>query len=190
MLDRGLITTSAEQAGGGQITLQVNRLIDLQKSSIVSSVGQATGNAGDISIDPDFLVLDDSRILAQAVAGSGGDIAIVADNLLISPDSLINAEAGEEGIDGTVVTSEPAVDLASALVVLDAPLLDAEALLLEPCALRDDVGASSFIGVGRGGLPASPDQPLGSAYMPPAAPADAAVRPAASTLALPCSGAF
>ena len=188
VLDRGVISTSALQAGGGRITIQVGKLIDLQKSLIASSVFQDTGNAGDIRIDPDFLVLDDSQILAQAVAGSGGDIRIVADHLVLSPDSLINAEAGEAGVDGTVATSEPAVDLASALVVLAAPLLDADSLLREPCAARQDVGTSSFIGVGRGGLPAAPDRPLGSAYRSAEAQAAAgatSIRPAA--LRLPCS---
>ena len=47
-------------------------------------------------------------------------------------------------------------------------LLDASALLRERCAVRRDVGASSFTATGRGGLPPSPDQPLGSAYRPPA----------------------
>jgi hypothetical protein len=190
VLDRGEISTSAQQAGGGRITIQVSELIDLQDSRIESSVAQEAGNAGDISIDPDFLVLDDSAILARADAGVGGDISIVADNLVVSPDSLINAEAGEAGVDGTVVTSEPAVDLASALVVLAAPPLDADALLREPCALRRDVGTSSFTGVGRGGLPAAPDRPLGSAYRS-AAEGGAApgtnVRPAALTLAMHCS---
>jgi len=188
--DRSEISTSAVEAGGGQITIEVDRLIDLRKSLISSSVAREAGNAGDITIDPDFLVLDDSAILARADAGVGGDISIVADNLVVSPDSLINAEAGEEGIDGTVATSEPAVDLASALVVLAAPPLDADALLREPCALRQDVGTSSFTGVGRGGLPAAPDRPLGSAYRS-AAEGGAApgtnVRPAALTLAMHCS---
>jgi filamentous hemagglutinin family protein len=187
VLDRSDIFTTARDAGGGQITLQVGDLIDLQNSSIASSVAEAAGNAGDITIDSSFLVLDDSQILARAVAGRGGDIRIVADHLVLSPDSLINAEAGEEGVDGTVVTSEPAVDL-GALVVLDVALLDADALLRQRCAARQDVGASSFTGVGRGGLPASPDRPLGSTYRSPAEEqaADKAARPAA--LVISCSG--
>jgi filamentous hemagglutinin family protein len=189
VLDRGRISTSSQQSGGGRITIQVRELIDLQKSSIESSVAQEAGNAGDISIDPHFLVLDDSQILARAVAGRGGDISIVADNLVLSPDSLINAEAGEAGVDGTVATSEPAVDLASALVVLAAPLLDADSLLREPCAARQDVGTSSFTGAGRGGLPAAPDRPLGSAYGPAVDAEATSVRPAALTIALPCAGA-
>ena len=172
--------------------IRVGRLIDLQKSLIESSVAQDAGNAGDISIDPDFLILDDSQILARAVAGRGGDIRIVASNLVVSPDSLIDAEAGEEGVDGTVATSEPEVDLSSALVVLDVGLLDADALLRERCAARDDVGASSLTGTGRGGLPPSPDQPLGSAYSRPREvdPTAAAQRSAGFTLAMPCEGPF
>jgi len=38
-------------------------------------------------------------------------------------------------------------------------------LLRERCASRRDVGASSFTGVGRGGLPPSPDTPLTTGYL-------------------------
>ena len=37
--------------------------------------------------------------------------------------------------------------------------------LRERCGARRDIGASSFTGVGRGGLPPSPDGPLASAYV-------------------------
>jgi hypothetical protein len=81
------------------------------------------------------------------------------------------------------------VDLASTLVVLDAGLLNADALLRERCAARRDVGASSFTGTGRGGLPPSPDQPLGTAYSSEVGPAATSHRPAASTLGMRCAGA-
>jgi hypothetical protein len=45
-------------------------------------------------------------------------------------------------------------------VVLEGALLDAASRLRERCATRRDIGASSFTGVGRGGLPPSPDGPL------------------------------
>jgi hypothetical protein len=48
--------------------------------------------------------------------------------------------------------------------VLEVPLLDAASLLRERCVARRDVGASSFTGIGRGGLPPGPDQPLMSDY--------------------------
>jgi hypothetical protein len=84
------------------------------------------------------------------------------------------------------VVSTPDSDLIGGLVVLDVGLLDADALLRERCAARHDVGASSFTGSGRGGLPPSPDQPLGSAYGPP----PGAVRTAAAALTIPCHGAL
>jgi hypothetical protein len=49
-------------------------------------------------------------------------------------------------------------------VVLEGALLDAASRLRERCATRRDIGASSFTGVGRGGLPPSPDGPLAGGY--------------------------
>jgi large exoprotein involved in heme utilization and adhesion len=165
-LDDGTITTQAAAGGGGRIAIEIGELGDLRASAITTSVaGDATSTAGDITLDPRFLVLDGSRIVAEALEGRGGDIRITVDSLLQSPDSLISASAGPAGIDGTVVISTPEVDLSGGLVVLDAATRDAAALLRERCAARRDLGASSFTGVGRGGLPAGPDAPLTSAYL-------------------------
>jgi large exoprotein involved in heme utilization and adhesion len=165
-LDDGTITTEAAAAGGGRIAIEVGELIDLQDSRITTSVaGDATTTAGDITLDPRFIVLDDSRIVAEANEGRGGNIRITVDNLIQSPDSLISASAGPAGIDGTAVVSTPEVDLSGGLLVLEAALLDAASQLRERCGARHDIGASSFTGVGRGGLPPSPDGPLASAYV-------------------------
>jgi hypothetical protein len=164
-VNAGEIRSSSEASGGGEITIRVSELVDLRQGAIESSVfGGAETTAGDIMIDPRFLVLDRSSIIARADAGRGGNIRIAADNLILSPDSVINAEAGDEGIDGTVVVSMPEVDLSGGLVVLEGALLDAASQLRERCGARRDIGASSFTGVGRGGLPASPDGPLTSTY--------------------------
>ena len=107
--------------------------------------------------------------MADAREGAGGNIQIVADNFLASPDSVVDASS-DLGIDGVVQIEAPDVDLAGGLVVLDARLLDAAAQLRGRCGARRDIGASSFVGVGRGGLPASPDGPLASAYLAAAPP--------------------
>lgn len=140
-------------------------LIDLQESTITTSVCGGTGTTvGDITIDPRFVILDGSRILAQAAAGRGGNISITVDDLIHSPDSVTSASAGPAGIDGTVVISTPEVDLSGGLVALEGALLDAASQLRERCGVRRDIGASSFTGVGRGGLPPSPDGQLAGAY--------------------------
>jgi len=164
VLRRATISSGAERSGGGRITITAADLIELRDAEIGTSVARLAGRAGDIDIDPRFLVLDRGNILARADAGIGGDIRIAADNLLLAPGSLINAEAGETGVDGTVVVSAPEVDLSGGLVVLESAFLDAASLLRERCAARRDVEASSFTGAGRGGLPANPDGPLLSSY--------------------------
>jgi hypothetical protein len=72
--------------------------------------------------------------------------------------SLIRAEAlGPFGVPGTVTVSAPNVDAGSALGVLAAAYVDPSALLRESCAARGARAGSSFIGAGRGALPAGPD---------------------------------
>ena len=68
-------------------------------------------------------------------------------------------------VDGTIVVNAPEVDLSGGLVVLEGALLDAASQLRERCRARRDIGASSFTGVGRGGLPPGPDAPLAGAYL-------------------------
>jgi large exoprotein involved in heme utilization and adhesion len=163
-LDDGTITTEAAAGGGGRIAIEVGLLIDLLGSEITTSVaGDATTTAGDLTLDPRFIVLEGSRIVAEASEGRGGNIRITVDNLIQLPDSLISASAGPAGIDGTVVISTPEVDLSGGLVVLEGAVVDI-AGLRERCAVRRDIGASSFTGVGRGGPPPSPDGPLADAY--------------------------
>jgi len=173
VLDRAEITTSSASAGGGGIQLLVRDLIDLRDSAVTTSV--AGGNdptAGNIRIDPTILIIDGSTIEADADSGSGGNVRIIADNVLVPEGDLegllargeISASGATEEVDGTLAISAPEADLTGGLVVLDPGLLDAASQLRERCAARRDIGASSFTGIGRGGLPPGPDQPLMSDY--------------------------
>ena len=90
-----------------------------------------------------------------------GDITISAGDLLQSPDSMIEASGA---ISGTITITTREQDVAGQLAVLEGAFLDAGSLLRQRCAARRDIGASSFTGVGRGGLPASPDGPLLTSY--------------------------
>jgi large exoprotein involved in heme utilization and adhesion len=181
-IDNAFIGTESRAAGGGQIELRVGDLLFLTDAGEISSsvFGGTTTTAGDITIDPQFLILDGSQIIAQAAEGRGGNIRIVVDNLIQSPDSRIDASAGPAGINGTVVINTPDADVTGGLVALNAAVLDAAALLRERCAARRDVGASSFTGVGRGGLPASPDASQASVYRDPFDTTDGSARRDAS----------
>jgi hypothetical protein len=164
-LDEGFITTVSDNTGGGRITFKVGELLELRDGSEISSsvFGGADTTAGNITIDPRFLVLDDSSILAQANEGTGGSIDIVADNILRSPGSRIDASS-RLGIDGTVSTSAPEVDLTGRLAVLEGVFLDAASQLRKRCGERRGGGTGSFTGMGRGGVGVGPDGPLPGFY--------------------------
>ena len=66
------VTTEAKQADGGNIEISANNIIDLEGSQITSSVGQGFGKGGNITIDPDFVILNGSKIIANAYGGPGG----------------------------------------------------------------------------------------------------------------------
>ena len=153
------ITAETEIADAGDIEITAGQLIDLEDSAITTSVAGGRGGGGNIRIDPRFVVLDSSRIVANAFEGAGGDISIAADSFLRSPDSVVDASS-QLGLPGTVATAVPEVDVASGLVSPQAEFLNPSALLRERCDERRTTGTSSFTGVGRGGVDLSPDAPM------------------------------
>lgn len=158
------ITTQATTAGGGAINIRAADTVGLAYSRITTSVADGSGNGGNILIDPVFVVLDHSQILARAFAGNGGDITISTQYLFISPfgalDQSINASS-ERGISGSIVVISPNSDVGTRIAALNSSYVDAASRLRETCASRAGRTGNSFTGVGRGGLPASPD---GAAY--------------------------
>jgi hypothetical protein len=127
-------------------------------------VHAAVGNGGNILIDPNFLILERSRIVAQAVEGHGGNITIVADNYLPSADSVVSASS-QLGVSGAVEIVGPRVDLNGSLVVLPSELREAVAVLRNSCAARSALPQSSLTGAGRGGLPQDPEASVPALYL-------------------------
>ena len=162
VLDRGAdIVTLSESGGGGGITIQADDYISVSGpgGNITSTVANDDGDAGDILIETPVLALGDGSILAQADAGSGGDIQVSVNDLILSPTAEINAEAGATGVDGTVAVSSPESDVSGGLVAFDGRFLDVSSLLRERCAARRADESSSFtLGTG-GALPADLDAP-------------------------------
>jgi large exoprotein involved in heme utilization and adhesion len=158
-LDNANIEARTETANGGNITLAVGRLFDLHNSSVTTSVAGGMGSGGNIFINPPLMVLDNSRIQANALQGSGGNITIRASRLIRTPDSVIQASS-ELGLSGTITIAAPNTDIAGSLVVLPETFFDASTHLRETCAARGGRPASSFSAGGRGGLPPDPGAPL------------------------------
>lgn len=155
------ISTSAWRADGGNIDIQAGNMIRLINGNISASVGggpQTVG--GNISIDPQYVILGNSRIVANAYEGHGGNVRIVSNIFLADPYSTVDASSAL-GIDGTVDIQAPIRIVSGLLSPLSQEFVNATALLREPCMARLKGGKySSFIVGGRDALPLEPGGPL------------------------------
>jgi filamentous hemagglutinin family protein len=155
------ITTETLNADGGNIDMSAHNLLGLSNSYITTSVQGGLGNGGNISIDPRFVTLNGSSIIANAYGGNGGNISIISDYLLSSPDSKVQASS-QLGISGTINITAPDIDLTGSLTVLPSNYLDAVSLMRDRCEALSDEKASSLVVIGRGGMPIEPDDFLPS----------------------------
>jgi len=136
------------------------RLVDSKITTSVKGGSQTTG--GNISIDPEFVILRNSKIIANAYEGTGGNIDIVSDMFLADPDSLIDASSSL-GIDGQVDIQSPVTHVNSLVAPLTKDFRSVVALLRKPCTARLHKGEySSFMIKGRDSLPVEPGRSLSS----------------------------
>ena len=128
------IRASALGADGGNIVVNATQRVQLDNSEISTSVGSGAGNGGNISIDPVFVILDNSAIRANAFGGSGGNIQIVAENFIATPTSLVEAVAkSSNGIDGTVYINTPERDLSGQISRAAMGYQEGKAVDTSPC---------------------------------------------------------
>lgn len=157
-MNNASISTAAANADGGNIKVTASDRVYLKNSDITAAVGGGLGNGGNVDIDPQFVVLSGSNVLASAIGGNGGNITVVADHFVSSPDSVLNASS-QLGINGTISILSPDEEVNSNQVELPAAYLDAAGLLKERCSARHPGGQSSFVVAGRDSLPEAPDSP-------------------------------
>jgi len=156
-LEQSSIETRAEAAGGGNINIEVEQLIYLNQSSVsATALGDASGSdGGNVTIDPIFFIIRESAITAQALAGNGGRIDLVAQNFILDAESLIDASS-EQGIDGEVAIDSPNQDVNTNVEQLDTGFADLSDLISDPCAIGK-VAQSRLIVESLDSLPAAPD---------------------------------
>ena len=137
-------------------------MVRLINSQVSTSVKDGTGGGGNITIDPQFVILQNSQIIAQAFAGSGGAINVTAGVFLADPSSRVNASS-QQGPQGTVNIQSPVQNLGEQLTPLSQQFSSAAALLAQRCAARVADGKfSTFVVAGREGLPVEPGGILAS----------------------------
>jgi len=163
---------AAETAGGdkGNINLFSRNIRLLDESNITTNAQNATG--GNIKIDTDTLVgLGNSDITANADEGRGGRVEINAQGIFglefrdsPTPDNDITSTSTfGSSFNGDVILNISQVDPTSGLNELPGSPVDAEAILANDlCGFENNriAGGSSFFITGKGGLPASADDPV------------------------------
>lgn len=164
VMNNSSMTTEASQASGGQITIITPEMIRVINGQVSTSVAgsEADTAGGNILIDPQFVVLQNGQIIAQAVAGEGGDINIIAGAFLADPGSLVSASS-QRGISGVVNIQAQIQNLGEQLTPLSEEFSSAAELLAQQCAARVVDGKfSTFVVSGREGLPVEPGGYLAS----------------------------
>ena len=151
------VTTEARAADGGNVLANVGYMMRLINSKITTSVGggpQTVG--GNIDTNSEYVILQNSRIIANAYEGRGGNIGIDAGTFLADPNSLVDASSAL-GIDGTVDIRAVVQSIAGVVQPLPKDFVSAGDLLRTPCEarLRGDKDGSLVV-KGRDGLPVEP----------------------------------
>ena len=136
------ISTDSASAGGGGITINAVNQLQLINSAITTSVNGGGGNAGNIDIDPIFVILEGSTIRANAFDGDGGSIHIQAQHFFIDPDSVVEASS-QLGIDGSIEIDSPGADDKVVIETLPQTFVDSSQMLQSTCAAQA-LGKSSF----------------------------------------------
>ena len=112
---------------------------------------------GSITIDPQFVLLQNSQIVANAFQGRGGNIRIQAQQaFLADPASQVSASSAL-GINGQVAIQAPVTSISGAIAPLPQAFAQAAELLRSRCAERLREGTvSRFVIGGRDGVPLEP----------------------------------
>jgi filamentous hemagglutinin family protein len=162
LLNKSLVTTEAKLASGGNIKIKAVDLIRIANSKISSSVqGDASTAGGNITIDPNTVILQNAQIRANAIQGSGGNITITTPTFLADQFSLVDASS-QFGLNGRVTIQSPTSNLSGTVTQLASKPTATPALLQNRCVALAGGGQSSFIVAGRDALPAEPGGWLGS----------------------------
>ncbi|OUL20711.1 hypothetical protein BV375_30650 [Nostoc sp. 106C] len=175
--NKGKITAETRTGNGGNILLNLQKLLLLRNGSQISTTAgnrQFAGDGGNITINSPFIVAvpqENSDIKADAFTGKGGRVNITTKGIFgivprSQPTQLSEITASSEfGVQGFVTINTPDVDPARGLLQLPANLVDATQQIASSCTPRGQK-VGRFIATGRGGLPLSPNEPLrGSAVI-------------------------
>ncbi|MGP0593213.1 two-partner secretion domain-containing protein [Nitrospira sp. T9] len=167
LINKATVTTEADQASGGNITLTANEMIQLVDSTISSSVkGDETTGGGNVTLDPDFIILQNSQILAKAVDGQGGNISLIASKaVLLDAQSTLDASS-QTGISGSVTIESPIQVLSGTIAPLPDQPVNVATLYASRCVAGEGGHFSTFVDSKSDSVAPTPGTFLASPFLP------------------------
>ncbi len=148
--DSGILAT-AFLSTGGNIKLNASFMIHLLNSIVESAVsGDETTVGATISLDPEFILLQKSQVLASQNAGIGGPINFIGDFILIDTQSVIDSSSSI-GFSGNLFSN-----LSESLALLPETIIAPITLYSEQCAAQKSGRFSSLRIRGRDRIPPEP----------------------------------
>lgn len=165
-LDKASVNTDAQQAQGGNITLIANDMIKLVDSTIESSVKGGPGTVGgDINLGPNFIILQNSHILAKAVDGQGGNITLPKKGVLVDAQSTLEVTS-ERGVSGTVTNGSPIQVLSGVIAPLPSTPVNVATLYAARCVAGEGGHFSTFVDSKTDSVAPTPGTFLASPFLP------------------------
>jgi filamentous hemagglutinin family protein len=176
--DRGQLLAETSFGEGGNINLKIDDTLTMGNNSLISARAFNNANGGNVKIDANFIVAfpnqidgNGSDIIASAAEGNGGRITINTESLLgiearkaVDNNRTNDIDASSDfGLDGTVSIFTPDLNPVQGATELPSNIVEAEQTTAQTCqASRETTAKNSLIVKGKGGIPATPDQPLTS----------------------------
>jgi filamentous hemagglutinin family protein len=166
--NNGAITAATRSGEGGNVFVRTNALL-MRRSSQISAAAGGTGNGGNISITSlspanYVILLEGSKITANAFQGRGGNIQINSQRLLVCPECQITASS-EFGVSGSVDLIIPEGESTPEAAELPQVVGSGEAVVVQACQAERQQNRSEFTITGRGGLPTRPSDPQSSSAL-------------------------
>ena len=127
ILRDSFIETAATKSDGGNIFITAQNYLYFINSKISTSVGTGFGGGGNITMHPEFVIQDESPIIAEAYGGPGGNINITTTGIYQFPLASLSriSASSKYGVDGEVNIDSPEVNLDD-LMVLSGEMIEAQ----------------------------------------------------------------
>jgi len=157
------IKTTATKGGGGNITITTPARLFVIGSQITSNINQEFGEGGNITLQPQFLIIGDSQIWAIAKPGSDGGVEIDTQTVYNIASASVNQQiiaSSQRLINGSISNNNPDKKREDFVVLTSNPL-DTGGLSKSVCNQPEN--ASSFVIMEREGVPTAPDDLIPSA---------------------------